>query len=213
MLTPKQNYEKDYPIGAKTKIVKKDLDTAVQFCTHHRVCLDIGAHIGVFAIEASSRYEMVHSFEPIPNMYKMLEKNTKDIENVKAYNYVVSDNDELVPMLENPRNTESSFAWTGDTRNLHHRKNWINKRGIDIVEMPATTIDSFTFENVDFIKIDTEGYVLPVLRGMVETLKNNRALLLVEIFEDKDTIVEFLEDCGYVYHHFAGGKDHYFTKR
>lgn len=213
MLTPKQNYEEDYPLEAKTKIIRKDLNTADQLCTHRRVCLDIGAHIGVFATEASARYEMVHSFEPIPSLYKMLEENTRDIENVKAYNYVVSDNDELVPMLENPKNTESSFAWTDDTRDLHHRKKWINKKGIDIVEMPATSIDSFAFENVDFIKIDTEGYVLPVLRGMVETLKNNRALLLVEIFEDKDTIVEFLEDCGYVYHHFAGGKDHYFTKR
>ena len=212
MLKPKQNYKENYPLERKIKVVRKDLDSAYTLCTNHRVCLDIGAHIGVFAIEASSRYEMVHSFEPIPNIYKMLEENTKDIENIKTYNYVVSDSNKPVPMLENPRNTESNFAWTEDTRDLHHRKKWINERGIDVVEMPATFIDSFAFENVDFIKIDTEGYVLPVLQGMVETLKNNNALLQIEISEDKDKIVKFLKKCGYVYHSFIGKKDHYFTK-
>lgn len=212
MLTPKQAYVNDYPLQKKIKAVNKHLDIAQNFTESSRVCLDIGAHIGVFASEASFRYKMVHSFEPIPSMYKMLEENTNDINNIKAYNYVVSDNDGLVPMLENPRNTESNFVWSEDTAHLHHRKEWINEKGVDIVKMPATSIDSFAFKNVDFIKMDTEGYVLPVLRGMTETLKNNKAVLLIEIFRDIKKISNFLEDFGYDIRRQIAD-DYFFAKR
>ena len=50
------------------------------------------------------------------------------------------------------------------------------------IPVSVTRLDSATWlPRIGLIKIDTEGYELPVLRGAVETLRRNRPRLVVEI--------------------------------
>ena len=42
------------------------------------------------------------------------------------------------------------------------------------------TLDSFNFQNVDFIKIDVQGFELEVLKGGYKTLKENNPIICIE---------------------------------
>jgi CO dehydrogenase/acetyl-CoA synthase delta subunit len=48
------------------------------------------------------------------------------------------------------------------------------------------TIDEFNFSDIDYIKIDVDGYELNVLQGAVNTIKKYNPLLVVEQ-ENSDT--------------------------
>jgi hypothetical protein len=47
-------------------------------------------------------------------------------------------------------------------------------------EVEMHTLDSFSFENVDLIKIDTEGFEVFVLRGAEQTIKQWKPVIVVE---------------------------------
>ena len=72
---------------------------------------------------------------------------------------------------------------------------------IKTIRVPVRTLDSFNFEIVDLIKIDTEGYELPVLRGGRETIGRERPQLYIEIHNQgqKSLIFKFLQEFNYTY--------------
>ena len=47
-------------------------------------------------------------------------------------------------------------------------------------DIPMRRLDDFNFQDVDFLKIDCEGYELFVLRGATELLKRCRPCIIVE---------------------------------
>lgn len=67
------------------------------------------------------------------------------------------------------------------------------------------TLDSFNFEDIDFIKIDVEGHEFKVLMGGVETIKKYKPTILVEENESTEFFnkgkmfdaTKFLENLGY----------------
>lgn len=148
-----------------------------------RRCVDIGAHIGIYAYEYSKRFDIVDSFEPIPSIYKLLDQNTNTISNINCYNYAVSNNNKDVLIYENPRNSESNVVVSTQTEALIQSRWGTGKRweGQTPITVPAITIDSFGWDNVDLIKVDTEGYIKEVLEGMVDTLTNNSPIVQLEV--------------------------------
>lgn len=65
-------------------------------------------------------------------------------------------------------------------------------------------LDDFTFERLDWIKIDVEGHELEVLKGAEQTLRAHRPNLLVENHQFMDSTLEgrvtaFVEDLGLGY--------------
>jgi len=165
-----------------------------------RRCLDIGSHIGIYAYQYSKIFNYVESFEPIPKLYNMLYKNTKNINSINTHNVAVSDNNEGVLIYENPRNTESNVVVSNETEKLINSRWGKNKRwfGQKPREVKSCKIDDYNFHDVDFIKIDTEGYVKPILNGMIETLKNNSPILQIEVTNNRLNENKFLNDLGYV---------------
>jgi len=55
------------------------------------------------------------------------------------------------------------------------------KKAVNVVEVPCRTIDSYNFEDVDFIKIDVEGSELFVIEGATDTIIRCRPGVQVEI--------------------------------
>jgi FkbM family methyltransferase len=140
---------------------KKYLE-ARQFVTNKRVAIDVGSHIGLWAYNMAHDFEEVVGFEPMKAHVECWRENMKDIDNATLFEIALGENEGGVGL---ETYTENS---TGDTRIL-------GKGNI-----PMKTLDSIGIQNVDFIKIDCEGYELNVLKGARETLLRFKPVVVVE---------------------------------
>lgn len=134
------------------------------------VVLDIGAHIGTFTMSLSNivgENGIVYAFEPQRKIYRELRKNCElnGVNNVVCHRFAIGDRQEIVEM-----DIETYPASEGSTS--------IGKGG-DLVEM--RTIDSFHFTNVSFVKIDVERTEEQVLDGMVNTILQNKPVIVIEL--------------------------------
>jgi hypothetical protein len=68
-------------------------------------------------------------------------------------------------------------------------------------EVLVKTIDSFGFVNVGLIKIDTEGYEIPVLLGAKQTILKWKPRLVIEVHtpyhRQIEKIIQILKQLGY----------------
>ena len=101
----------------------------------------------------------IHMFEPSPLIYNVARTNLQNYK-IKVNNLAVGDKVEKEVFLWHPR--ISSFI----KMTLLHRQ-------IELVD--TTTIDKYCFSHklnlIDYLKIDTEGHDLYVLKGAEKCLK------------------------------------------
>ena len=132
--------------------------------------LDIGAHVGAVSVYLARKFERVIAFEAIPSTFEFLRLNTAEIPNITALNVAVGSAAGEVYLSHYSRHGQLSHI----------------DGGIPVVKasrigpIPAQTIDSMELTDVSFIKIDVEGFELPVIQGAVETIWRCRPLMLVE---------------------------------
>lgn len=137
------------------------------------IALDIGANIGnhslFFAKEL--KYKEVHAFEPIESTYNILIKNV-DYNNYrkKIITYKVGVGD---------KETKASIdkIYEGNRGGTSIKEN-INGN------LLVRSIDSYSFKNVGFLKIDTEGFEDKVLLGASDTIDKFRPIVWVEVREN-----------------------------
>lgn len=131
-----------------------------------RVCLDIGGHVGLWSMWLARAFHQVHAFEPMARHTELFRCN------VTASNATLHE----LALGAEPGHCEvrSDGPSTGDA---------FITPGVGDVEI--RTLDSFHFTEVDFIKIDVEGFERQVVEGARQTLLANRPLVCVEQ-KDKD---------------------------
>jgi FkbM family methyltransferase len=150
------------------------------------VILDIGAHIGLFAIYAALRFPqvLIHSYEPFPQNYELLEQNLErnGINTVRPYNQGVSSDGRLLEMVTNPENSGGS---TCHSRTLEYgRTTGIASTTLDQI------FDSLGLDACKLLKIDCEG-------SEYETLWSTRSLSKVEYLSGEFHQNEWLLSQGY----------------
>lgn len=174
------------------------------------VVVDVGAYIGIFSLLASERVGdkgCVYAFEPVPSNYERLIRNLKvnHAENVKAYNFGLSDKNETLSFSV-PREIPAEAS-------LYQSNVTEISKGIeiqkDIVKMGLKPFDQFYNEQglnkVNIVKIDAEGAELKILTGMKNALKSNDLMLFIEIFPplieriggSVGESIMFLTNCGF----------------
>mgnify|MGYP000250568481 CR=1 FL=1 len=181
---------------------EKDFEKAKSKIKNFRTCIDIGAHVGLTSLRYSQHFEHVHSFEPI--VFDYIKDNLSDLDNVTLYNNAISDSCGWVDMMPNMVNSGASMIATEET--LRRQRN--SKRFAPIIRVRSLTIDSLNLKNVDFIKIDTEGYNVPVLEGMKETIKKYSPVIQIElsVHGGNDQMEKFMTRHGYVEYAKTSGR-------
>lgn len=148
-----------------------------------RVTLDIGAHIGYYALLAglANPSAKVYAFEALPTIAERLRENLalNPTAPVEAVTTAVGSRDGLADIYHVESNEISSNA------SLRKPERVQANYSLGHTQIPVTTVDHFVSERgllgVDLVKIDTEGTEADVLQGMKSLLARDRPSLLCEV--------------------------------
>ncbi len=137
--------------------------------------IDIGANIGLMTLTASQmvgKSGCVHSFEPVPETYAILEQNISinRVSNVICY--------------------DKALGATKETKTIY-RRNDISRGSASLIkpnkhsgkyDVEVDTLDNFIesrhIDSVHMLKIDVEGWELRVLRGGKRLFRSQEAPIL-----------------------------------
>jgi len=123
-------------------------------------CVDIGGHVGLWAMWLVNFFNHVHIFEPLKSHYDIIPYNMEK-DNYTIHKVALGKESGSVSMEVNP-------TFTGGAH--------INGEG----DIPMITLDSLELEDVNFIKIDVEGYELQVVQGAEQTIRRCKPLMIIE---------------------------------
>ena len=132
--------------------------------------LDVGAHVGAVSVYLARKFTQVVALEAVPTTFEFLRRNTADLGNVTILNIAAGPAEGEVYLSHYPRHGQLS----------HVTPDWEVPKTRRVGPIPVRPIDSMELPGLSFIKIDVEGYELPVLEGAQRTIEQHRPLVLVE---------------------------------
>lgn len=198
-----------------------------QHITKESVVLEGGCHIGSHSVKLSKLAKSVICFEPFTPSYELLLKNIElnKCNNVTVYDKGLSD-----------AHSQSEFAWI-NVHNVGGSGLINNPMGVPIgystpeslassgvdFKVDLVTIDSLNLDQLDFIKLDVEGYEPNAVLGGIETIAKFKPKIVVECWSNHQggldanyTKAQFssLMDLGYTVNQiFPGSPDWLFTHK
>lgn len=156
------------------------------------VVVDVGAYIGTYSIRAMYSADLVVAIEPLPLNFKALYVNlylNKHRRNAKVIliNKAIAEERRrakiFLPLIA--KEVGVSVA------SLRY-DSFIRKPNYISYEVEADTLDNIMHElnikEIDYLKIDIEGYVMKAFPGMLDTLKRTRWLQIELLDEDKSAL-------------------------
>ncbi|MCZ6618389.1 MAG: FkbM family methyltransferase [Gammaproteobacteria bacterium] len=194
-VTPNEEFEIDF-FGLQYKgNVQNQIDADVYFyggfektmlfflrdfiATTPGIFVDVGANVGNHTLFMSIHAQHVHSFEPFPpvlhKMRSLVELNQLD--NITIHEVALGDEVGVIPFYAPPEESLGGGSFLESVALKHGDR--------PVVDLPvARGDDYFASHQIDgfsAIKIDVEGYEIPVLRGLEFTLGKVRPLIVMEV--------------------------------
>ena len=166
---------------------KAQREASMKYVSSYRNALDIGSNIGQWTRPLAKIFDKVICFEPNPNFRECFKRNISE-SNVILHPYGLSSHEHT--------------AQQGKTdTHLNHKVGDTDPREGDI---QCRSLDSFDLRNIDYIKIDVDGFEVPLLEGARETLTINSPVINIEMKRRKRPMItrkatEILNDLGYQY--------------
>ncbi len=151
---------------------------AVRHDVSIRTAFDVGAHIGETAMSYLHAFPAahVHAFEPHPNSFACLASIKSD--RLHPHRLAMSDRSGEAAFFVYDDVTDPSAAIPASTSNSLVRERQFGLVAGEFtksIKVACTTVDAFCaangVEQVDLLKIDTEGHEVAVLDGARETLR------------------------------------------
>jgi FkbM family methyltransferase len=170
------------------------------------VMLDIGAHHGAHTIIAAYELQkrgwdgVIHSFEPDPRNFEILEHNVKQNNlsgYVKLYNNAVG---EFRDTLDFVMGNDNSCNFLKHTSSEDVLQSDLLKDAL-VQKVETLRIDDLGIENISLIKIDIQGAEAYALRGSQESITKYEPTILVEAVTEyayANEVMSVLNDLGYV---------------
>jgi FkbM family methyltransferase len=154
------------------------------------IVFDVGANIGMFSIKAANSVGLngkVIAIEPEPQNIRVLMENVKPFKNIEII----------------PKAAGSSIGEIDLSIGIHSGSHTVNNNNFSTsasnkISVPLETLDKIAkdqnIDEINFIKIDVEGYELEVLKGAVNILKNIKFFSIAAYHREEDNIriAEFL---------------------
>ena len=177
---------------------KRNFDFLKRLIRCPDVILDIGANIGQNTVYYSDLATKVHAYEPVPQFFDVLSMNVaaNSCSSVVLHQVGIGDTTHMSRLKIMKKNI-------GHSRILADRE----KESDQEITIETIALDDDPIVgNIDFIKMDIEGYEVYALRGMQSLLAAHRPILQIECMESNlsvhdfttQDIITFLSSFGYV---------------
>lgn len=164
-----------------------------------RRAIDIGGNLGLWSRVMCLDFEAVEAFEPVDAYSEFFKLNAPK---ANLHQIALSDEEMVIQMAC------ATSGSCGDTAPM------VNKRKEKFLQdVPTALLDSYEFIDVDFIKVDCEGYEYHVLMGAEQTILCNKPVIIVEQKPNKGTkygysdteAVKYLQSLGMKTHSVISG--------
>lgn len=138
------------------------------------VLFDVGANVGKYSLMLRDAFPeaKIYAFEPNANAFKVFQE--KLAEKVECLNLGMGADQKTGKLFTYSNQPSSSHASAFQDMFTHFHK----ADDLTTIEFKMTTVDRFCKERgidaIDFLKIDTEGCELQVLKGALEMLSGGR---------------------------------------
>ena len=138
-------------------------------CFYHiknrkHTAIDVGGHCGFWSFYLGGNFKKVYAFEPVEIFRECFKKN------------IPHGNVELLPVALGNENGFVSMNVELENTGATHVSS--NTNDLDKVELKK--LDDYDFNDVDFIKIDVEGFENQVVLGAKDTLLRNKPIIIIE---------------------------------
>ena len=161
-----------------------------EYITRDRLTIDVGGNSG-YQTYFHAQHNNVVTYEPVPELFEVLQSNLKGIDNVTLINKAVTNNNKDVQLFVDV----NRLSMTSQAPLVES----------ETITVPGVALDNENHTNVGFIKVDVEGYELDVLEGAIKLIERDRPTMMVEVYQpwcDKigfssETIFEFFVDRDY----------------
>ena len=190
---------------------KEDSEMLFKLVNDGDTIFDIGANIGWYTNHLAKKLpnSKIYSFEPIPETFKVLKKNTElnKLDNIILNNTALSSKIEKLLFYYSPTATGASSL-----------VNITENENIQKLECETNTLDNFFESNhidrIDFIKCDVEGAELLVFKGGINIIKKFKPIIFTEMLRKwaakfdyhPNDIINFFSEIGYDCYYSEKGK-------
>jgi len=162
------------------------------------VVVDVGAHIGRYALRAAARASKVIAVEPDPSNFSLLERNVR----LNGFSNV-----DLVPQALSSRGGIQAL-WLAAKENTGTSSLDPGRSGVSDGSGPSGTVpvETLTLDElvgsvgltrIDWLKVDVEGHEVAVLQGAKAALGITRAMILEVTESTSDACREIIRSAGF----------------
>lgn len=177
--------------------IKKITRWALPHIRQFRLYVDVGAHTGDTCQGLPKTFEDTHAFEPNPVSFAQL----RQLPNIHAHQVALGDQN-INTILIQPHPDHPDWSSCANTR-IHLWNQKPVHENTQQFHVQMRTLDSYQFQNLDFLKIDVEQGEWSVIQGAKETILRCRPCILLENKRNEaQEAVNWLVHQGYTQTHY-----------
>ncbi len=152
----------------------------------------------------------IHAFEPVPEIFTKLKKNTSDLHNVVRHEIALSTatGNTTFYVSEKPSRPGEPFK-AGSLLKPKERLKWSDIEYKKTINVPIITLDDWAQKNnvthIDFMWLDVQGHALHILKAAPQLLKTIKILFVevefIQAYENQyqyNDVKTWLEQNGFV---------------
>ena len=162
--------------------------------------IDVGAHIGAFAVAAKSFFKdaMILCIEPLKRSHELLSKNIEHLQDVYAFHAAVRYDQANIFVDDITRATGGGFMVDGSRASfLNNTNGWGSYEPVQDNTHLVTLEDittQYDMDWIDILKLDCEGSEIGILENMTQKLRDHVGWIIGEYHTDVRSFIKLAKE-------------------